>query len=126
MSIHPNGYYTLWDMKDGYNLSVPESRPTNPDDPKTSKIIIYKYLNTYQTDFDIVDQLCRGDSVESLNLQKPLLGIVLSVKDGLVTFEQGYHANSTKVSAGKYIYAHGLTYFPEHNVIVSLAHIQVR
>ena len=116
MSICLNGNCTLWDMKDGHSLSVPESRPTNPNDPDTSKRVIYKYLNAYWMDFDIVDWLCKGDSVESLNLQKPLLGIVLSVKDGLVTFEQGYHANGTKVSAGKYIYAHGLTYPPENDL----------
>lgn len=111
MGIRPNGYYTLWNMKDGISFATLESIPQHPDDPEGPSNIVYKYLNAYRTDFDIVDRLCEGDSVESVDKQKPIAGIVMSVKDGVVTFEQGYHMDGTKVSTGTYVTTRGLTCF---------------
>lgn len=100
MDIRPNGYYSLWKMKNGKSLAIPEIIPENPDDPKGTTISVYKYLNVYRTDFDIVDRLCVGDCVESVDKQNPISGIVISVKDGAVTIEHGYHVDGTKVSTG--------------------------
>ena len=100
MDIRPNGDYSLWNMKNGKSLAIPEIIPENLNDPKGTRISVYKYLNVYQTDFDIVDQLCEGDCVESVDKQNLISGIVILVKDGAVTIEQGYHVDRTKVSTG--------------------------
>ena len=61
----------------------------------------------YRSDFDILDQLCKGDLVESLTVDEKashVTGIVQSVdNDGQVKFEQGYNADGNQVSV--------LTYF---------------
>lgn len=100
MDIRPNGDYSLWHMKNGKSLVIPEIIPENLNDPKGTRISVYKYLNVYQTDFDIVDRLCEGDCVESVDKQNLISGIVILVKDGAVTIEQGYHVDGTKVSRG--------------------------
>ena len=62
--------------------------------------MVIKYLNAYRTDFDVLDQLWKGDFVESADGVEPhISGIVQSVnKNSLVTIKQGYNVNGNMVS----------------------------
>ena len=62
--------------------------------------MVIRYINAYRTDFDILDQLCEGDVVESAHrVGSRISGVVLSVdENSLVTIRQGYNDDRSLVS----------------------------
>ena len=100
VDICPNGYYTLREIIAGEPARIDTAQVEYSDETGIHTQIARKYLNAYRTDFDILDQLCEGDIVESTHrVGSHISRVVQSVdKNGLVTIRQGYNADRSLVS----------------------------
>ena len=101
MDIHPNGYYHIIEITPGSH-TLPTAQVQHPEGADIIIEMAMMYLNVYRSDFDIIDWLCKGDSVESFTVDEKaprVTGIVESVDDdGWVKFEQGYNTDGSQVS----------------------------
>ena len=102
VDIHPNGYYTLREIIAGEPSHIDTAQVEYSNETSIHPQMVIKYLNAYRTDFDILDQLCKGDILESAQCSQggiSLSGVVLSVdKNGSVTIRQGYNDDRSLVS----------------------------
>ena len=101
MDIHPNSYYHIIEITPGSH-ALPTAQVQHPEGVEIIIEMAMMYLNMYRSDFNIIDQLCKEDSIESFTVDEKaphVTGIVESVDDdSWVKFEQGYNTYGSQVS----------------------------